>query len=217
MTTSFESRLQQLAETTRLSAAKIAEVLRGEGHTCALSTVGRKVSAWRSRPTHPKRTKVSRSQRALAPAPAAAPPASARAATRTKPAAAPARGHDDPRAELAAAVQAAETPEEYIATQWALLLHDEPTIAAYLDGGAGRVDALSSAGYDEMLLLNRPADLAELARYVTDDVVTWGRDEDAGETTEQYAAWQSAQRAAARARAVALLEGALALVREGKS
>lgn len=119
--------------------------------------------------------------------------------------------HAARRAELIAIEDAAENSADYYDAGFAVLMHDDPQLDQYMRGGATRLDALVSAGYDEALFLHRPSDIAELAVFVTDDVKTYGPEEN--ETPEQYVAYRAETREAARARAVKLLEAALEIVR----
>jgi transcriptional regulator with XRE-family HTH domain len=99
----------------------------------------------------------------------------------------------------------------------AFLRHEYSDFARHIDEGATLTEALSSL-YDADVLLflalyvDNPSDFAELVTFIADDDDEYGRED--GETDAQYRAFLRKHRKAAHTRAVALLEGALAIVRK---
>lgn len=181
-----------------MSASAIRSDLLSGGYSGvpSLSSIGRQVSSIRGR------------QGPRAPAARVAPPVPVPVAP-PEPA--------DPRAELVAAVDEATLPETYGAACLALRRHDDPELDGHMARGGSLVDALTSThechstAYDTLVLLRTPEDIAELAILLTDDVAILGPDD--GETEDEYRAWLASRPAAAHARAVALLESAITIVR----
>lgn len=118
----------------------------------------------------------------------------------------------DQRAALAAAVYEAGDDVEAAAALLALVRFDDPEIDGYLARGSTPFDAVLSAGHgDNMLVLRAPADIAELVQAVVGDPLIYQRD--AGQSAEAFDAERKTAGEAEHARAVALLEGALSIVR----
>lgn len=121
------------------------------------------------------------------------------------------RDADPVRAALLDAEDAAESDIAAAAAALVLLRHDYPDLASFLDRGSSIVDALLSVGYvTELTVLRSPAAIAELARFVTGDPRNWERED--GESQGKFDAHCRRIEQAAHARAVELLEQALAIV-----
>lgn len=120
---------------------------------------------------------------------------------------------DDALAEIDRDEEAATTDEELAAVKLRRLRFEDAEIDRWLSEGAELFDAIASSRFGLALeVLRAPADLADLAALVTDDPVCFGRDD--GESETAYRTYLEMTRAKRWARATALLNGALNLVKQ---
>jgi hypothetical protein len=196
----LDHRIAQLLAGGTKSAAKISAALTAEGFRGAsVTSVKRYLRNLRApaAPVAPRTSKPS------APAP---PPA-------------PVFNEDDtdPRAEeLEAAIDLGHAQGDHVAVaaacRAAALYADEHAADAVAEG-ATYVDALlnSPTHGTAVLGIGSAADFAELARHTTD--VGYGYEKEEGESDEAFAVFLTEKKAATFARAVALLEAAIVIVR----
>lgn len=116
------------------------------------------------------------------------------------------------RAELTAAVNAAEAgadDEEMARALLALYRHDHPDLDRHMTNGESLVSVLEA---EEIFLLRRPEDIAELAQVVTEEPgFGWVKED--GECDEAFAAFMRARGEAERQRAIDLLTRALEIAK----